>query len=113
MDTEATTDNDPCTSRSGKPKERWPNAEAAWFVVELVAAGKHRTRGRRGKMYAYLCPKCDGWHLAKCRNAKDRKRHRRGIEELHRRLEKKKKPQLARKKLRNEEEGLTDSRTEV
>ena len=100
--------DDPCTSRDGKPKERWPNAESAWFVVELVAAGKHRNMKRGKKAYAYLCRKCDGYHLASCRNHADRKRHKRGLEELHRRLAKKKNPHVAKNNLHDEEEHLTD-----
>lgn len=113
MVTVANRKDDPCTSREGQPKERWPNAEAAWFVVWLVSEGRHRSMKRGRKAYAYLCRKCDGYHLSSCRNHEDRKRHKRGLEELHLRLGKKKNPHVAKKNLRVDEEDLTDSRNEV
>lgn len=81
-------DNNPCLSADGVRKERWPNALAAWYVVELCLLGKHGRLTAGKKLYAYHCPKpeCDGWHLASCRNREDRKRHRRGLEELRSRM---------------------------
>lgn len=79
-------EDDPCVSHDGVRKQRWPNATAAWYVAELVLLGRHGQAHRGKKLYAYLCPKCDGWHLASCRNREDRKRHRRGLEELQRRM---------------------------
>lgn len=114
MDLETNT-NDPCTSRDGTPKERWPSAVTAWFVVALCFDGAHGRSKPGKKMYAYHCsnPKCDGWHLASCRNHEDRKRHRRGLEELQRRFPNTKISQRAGKNLRVEEDGLTDAPAEV
>lgn len=71
---------DPCTSRAGLPKQRWPNEKAACYVVELVALGLYRRTGARRnpkkkKLYPYLCPKCEGYHVARCRTAADLERH--------------------------------------
>lgn len=96
--------SDPCTSREGIPKERWPNAISAWFVVSLVLEGKHRGMKLGKKSYAYHCKSCEGWHLSSCRNSKDRKRHKRGLQELARRLGATKSSQSAGKNKRNEEE---------
>lgn len=70
---------DPCTSKRGNKKERWPNETAAWFVVELVARGEHRAKGKPAKMYPYLCPKCHGWHLASCRTVEQVAKHEAGL----------------------------------
>lgn len=83
-----TANNDPCRSRDGKLKERWPNSTAAWFVVLLCSTGDHGLKGHPKKLIAYHCSGCEGWHLATCRNAQDRKKHRKGLEELQRRLTK-------------------------
>lgn len=83
-----TEENDPCRSSNGVLKQRWPNAISAWYVAELALLGKHERMQIGKELYAYLCPSCGGWHLASCRNRKDRKRHREGIKELRCRLTK-------------------------
>lgn len=72
----------PCTTRRGKQKERWPNEQAAWFVVELASLGMHGARGRIVQLYPYRCPRCAGWHLASCRTWQDRRRHESGVADL-------------------------------
>lgn len=72
--------HDPCTSGSGQPKQRWPNERAAAYVVELVALGLYRKPGKarnrnKKKLYPYRCPKCDGWHVSKCRFPADLELH--------------------------------------
>lgn len=67
--------HDPCRSRDGVLKERWPSWEAAWYVVELCLLGQHGRDRRPTKMYAYSCKSCFGYHLASCKNAKDRREH--------------------------------------
>ncbi len=74
--------NNPCTSKLGKQKERWPSERTAWFVAELVSMGLHRKHGRRGKMYPYRCPKCAGYHLTTCRTAEHHRAHAAGIAQL-------------------------------
>ncbi len=64
---------DPCTSRAGKLKQRWPSMSTAVFVVDQRAA-------KRKKQYAYECPKCSGFHLTAVRNEHGYREHRRQMQ---------------------------------
>lgn len=72
----------PCTSADGILKQRWPNPTAAWFVAELATRGKGRHAGKSASLYAYCCPKCDGYHLSTCRTKEHYRRHHEGVQQL-------------------------------
>lgn len=72
---------DPCTSKRGRQKKRWPNEDAAWFVVDLAKRGLYEVAKRqRLRLYPYHCPKCGGWHTASAgKDPVKLKRHREGL----------------------------------
>lgn len=71
---------DPCTTKHGRVKKRWATANAAWYVVELASLGLyHVAKRQRLTLYAYECPKCDGWHTASARDEQGLRRHVDGL----------------------------------
>ena len=73
---------DPCTSGAGKPKQRWPNEDAAWFVVDKFVTQRKNPR----TLYAYRCPKCEGWHLATASTPHKLRKHLKGLAAIRKKM---------------------------
>jgi hypothetical protein len=52
--------SNPCTSRTGREKRRWPTREIAW-----IACAMYRLYRQGAVCHPYHCPNCGWYHVTK------------------------------------------------